>query len=168
MADAGPRSCHCRAVDSGSQVRIQFRFILRSSSGKLGRMTSTAALDSLDSLDSLSPEAQRALAAELIVTVGKRDRELVFRQTRIDQLTHELALLKRFRFGRSSEQLDSGQASLLEESVEADLAAIEVELDDLQTDSPERKPRSQPKRAALPASLPRTDIHHEPDCWKSL
>jgi transposase len=126
-------------------------------------MTSTAALDSLDSLDSLSPEALRALAAELIVTVGKRDRELVFRQTRIDQLTHELALLKRFRFGRRSEQLDSGQASLLEESVEADLAAIEVELDDLQTDSPERKPRSQPKRAALPASLPRTDIHHEPD-----
>ena len=70
-----------------------------------------------------------ALAAELIVTVGKRDRELVFRQTRIDQLTHELALLKRFRFGRRSEQLDAQQVSLLEESVDADLAAIEVELD---------------------------------------
>jgi transposase len=117
----------------------------------------------LDSLDSLSPEELRTLAAELLVTVGKRDRELVFRQTRIDQLTHELALLKRFRFGRRSEQLDASQASLLEESVDADLAAIEVELDDLQTESPERKPRQQPKRAALPASLPRTDIHHEPE-----
>ena len=33
----------------------------------------------LDFLDSLSPKARRALAAELIATVDKRDRELVFR-----------------------------------------------------------------------------------------
>ena len=123
-------------------------------------MTCTAALDSLDSL---SPQQLRTLAAELIVSVGKRDKELLFRQTRIDQLTHEIALLKRFRYGARSEQLNAGQASLLDESVDADLAAIETELDDLQDAAPENKPRQQPKRTALPAHLPRTDIHHEPD-----
>ena len=123
-------------------------------------MTCTAALDSLNSL---SPQQLRTLAAELIVSAGKQDRELLFRQTRIDQLTHEIALLKRFRYGARSEQLNVGQASLLEESVDADLAAIETELDDLQDTASERKPRQQPKRAALPAHLPRTDIHHEPD-----
>ena len=122
-------------------------------------MTCVAALDSLDFL---SPQELRALAADLIVAAGKQDRELLLRQTRIDQLTHEIALLKRFRYGARSEQLSAGQASLLEESVDADLAAIEIELDALQDAAPERRARQQPKRAALPAHLPRKNIHHEP------
>ena len=117
----------------------------------------------LDSLDTLSAQQLRTLAAELIEKVGKRDRELHLRQTRIDQLTHEIALLKRFRYGARSEQLHAGQASLLEESVDADLAAIETELAALQDTAPERKSRQQPKRAALPAHLLRTEIHHEPE-----
>ena len=127
------------------------------------RPSALACTAALDSLDSLSPQQLRTLAAELIVTAGKRDQELRFRQTRIDQLTHEIPLLKRFRYGARSEQLNAGQASLLEESVDADLAAIETELDDLQDAAPESKPCQQPKRAALPAHLPRTDIYHEPD-----
>ena len=123
-------------------------------------MTCTA---DFDSLDCLSAEQLRTLAAELMVKVGTRDQELLVRQTRIDQLTHEIALLKRFRYGARSEQLNAGQASLLEESVDADLAAIEIELDALQEATPERKVRQQPKRAMLPAHLPRVDIHHEPD-----
>ena len=38
-----------------------------------------------------------------------KDQELTFKQLRIDQLTHEMAILKRWRFGRRSEQLDSAQ-----------------------------------------------------------
>ena len=117
----------------------------------------------LDSLDALSAEQLRTLAAELIEKVDKRDRELHLRQTHIDQVTHQIALLKRLRYGARSEQLHSGQASLLEESVDADLAAIETELEALQDIPPERKSRQQPKRAALPAHLPRTEIHHEPE-----
>jgi transposase len=117
----------------------------------------------LADLDTLNPEQLRLLAAELIVTVGRRDSELLYRQTRIDLLTQELAMLKRFRYGKRSEQLSVGQASLLEESVDADLAALEIELDALQSPASQRKPRAQPKRAPLPAHLPRTDIHHEPD-----
>jgi hypothetical protein len=98
-------------------------------------------MTSIADLDTLSPEQLRLLAAELIVTVGRRDSELLYRQTRIDLLTQELALLKRFRYGKRSEQLSVGQASLIEESVDADLAALELELDALQSPASERKPR---------------------------
>ena len=54
-----------------------------------------------------------------------------YRQTKIDQLTHEMAVLKRWKFGRSGEQLDSTQASLLDEAVDADIAAIELEFQTL-------------------------------------
>ncbi|VVE50451.1 IS66 family transposase [Pandoraea eparura] len=115
-------------------------------------------------LDHLSPEQLRTLAAELIAKVGEKDRELHYRQTRIDQLTHEMAMIKRYQFGKRSEQLDSTQASLLEESIDADIAAIEEELAQLSTQpaTPVEAPQK-PRRAPLPANLPRTVIHHEPE-----
>ena len=98
-------------------------------------------------------------------TITRKDREILYRQAKIDQLTHEMAVLKRWKFGRSREQLDSGQASLLDETIDADIAAIEQELADLTpAPKPETEPRKQPKRAALPAELPRVQVHHEPDC----
>ena len=48
--------------------------------------------------------------------------------------------------------------------IDADIAAIEQELQNLAPQpKPEAAPRQHPKRAALPAGLPRVDIHHEPD-----
>jgi transposase len=128
-------------------------------------------------LDDLSPEQLRALATQLIARVedrdreieektrevGEKERELRYRQTRIDQLTHEISILRRQQFGRRSEQLSSEQMNLLDEAVDADLAAIELELEQLQSHMPVDEPRQQPKRASLPAQLPRTEIHHEPD-----
>lgn len=96
-----------------------------------------------------------ARAAQL----ASRDEELKRKQLKIDQLTHEMATLKRWRFGRHSEQLDAVQRSLLDESI-ADIEAISLEIETLQ-----EKPnshRSQPRRVALPASFPRREIHHEP------
>ncbi|MGF6739588.1 hypothetical protein OKW47_003334 [Paraburkholderia atlantica] len=85
------------------------------------------------------------------------------RQTRIDQLTHEISILRRYQFGKRSEQLSSDQMNLLDEAIDADLAAIEVELEQLQPqDTTGPLPQQQPKRAALPAQLPRTEIRHEP------
>ena len=97
-------------------------------------------------------------------TLARKDREILYRQTKIDQLTHEMALLKRWKFGRSREQLDSAQASLLDEAIDADIAAIEEELKHL-APAPviDAAPRQQPRRAALPPELPRVDIAHEPD-----
>jgi len=97
-------------------------------------------------------------------TLASKDREIKYRQAKIDQLTHEMAVLKRWKFGRSREQLDSAQASLLDEAIDADIAAIELELEHLApaplTDA---APRQQPRRAALPPELPRIEQHHEPD-----
>lgn len=97
-------------------------------------------------------------------TIASKDREIKYRQTKIDQLTHEMAVLKRWKFGRSREQLDSAQASLLDEAIDTDIAAIELELQTLApTPLADAGLRQQPKRAALPPELPRVDQHHEPD-----
>ncbi|MFM0351691.1 transposase domain-containing protein, partial [Paraburkholderia sp. RL17-347-BIC-D] len=128
-------------------------------------------------LNVLSPEQLRALAAQLIARVedrdreieektrevGEKERELHYRQVRIEQLSHEISILKRQQFGRRSEQLSSEQMSLLDEAVDADLAAIELELEQLQPQATVDPSPRQPKRAALPAQLPRTEIHREPD-----
>ena len=96
------------------------------------------------------------------LTIAAKDREILYRQTKIDQLTHEMAVLKRWKFGRSREQLDAGQISLLDETIDADIAAIEEELEQL---APSSKTNAdalkQPKRAPLPADLPRVEFHHE-------
>jgi transposase len=137
---------------------------MRGVSGRLGVM------DLPVDLATLSPDQLRALAAQLVVQlaerereVGEKERELQYRQTRIDQLTHELSVIKRQQFGKRSEQLNTEQMSLLGEAIETDLAAIEAELEQLQPDTPERKSRQQrARRAPLPAHLPRTDIYHDP------
>ena len=126
-------------------------------------------------LTTLDPEQLRALAAQLMAEVqakdlalaaktrevSERDRELHFRQTRIEQLTHEISILKRYQFGRRSEQLNSEQMSLIDEAIDGDLAAVEMELEQLEPTAvkPERE---QPKRAPLPTQLPRVEVHHEP------
>ncbi|MEN1368224.1 IS66 family transposase zinc-finger binding domain-containing protein, partial [Pseudomonas aeruginosa] len=55
------------------------------------------------------------------------------------------------------------QLNLLDEMIEADIAAIEAELETARPEPAKREPRQQPKRAPLPAALPRTLILHEPD-----
>ena len=110
----------------------------------------------IDTLDQQITNLDQAITA--------KDREILYRQAKIDQLTHEMAVLKRWKFGRSREQLDAGQASLLDETIDADIAAIEQELQNLAPPTtPAKEPRQQPKRAALPPELPRVDLHHEPD-----
>jgi transposase len=113
-------------------------------------------------LNDLTPEQLRALTATLMAQVIEKDRELVYRQTRIDQLTHEISVLKRYQFGKRSEQLDAAQASLLEETIDGDIAAIELELEALRSPANDDARRNVPKRAPLPAQLPRIDIRHEP------
>jgi transposase len=111
-------------------------------------------------LNALSPEQLRTLAAQLIAQVQERgreieektreveenERELHYRQTRIEQLSHEISILKRQQFGRRSEQFSSEQMSLLEEAIDADLAAIELELEQLQPQATADQSRQQSKR----------------------
>ena len=96
-------------------------------------------------------------------TLCSKDREILYRQAKIEQLTHEMALLKRWKFGKSGEQLAPAQLSLLDETLDADIAAIELELERLAPTPRADTQAGQPKRLHLPPALPRVDIAHEPD-----
>ena len=119
-------------------------------------------------INQLSPEQLRELAAGLQQQVERQSQELQRKDQEIqhktvlnDKLTYELAILKRHRFGRRSETMNPDQGSLLDEVVEADLAAIDVELAQVVSDKPREK--QQARRQVLPPELPRTVIAHEPD-----
>lgn len=132
---------------------------------------------SLHALDHLPPEQLRALAAQLmqrvetldhqVGTLGKTvetmGKKISRDRTVIEKLTHEIAQLKRFKFAKRSEQLSPQQASLLDDLIDTDIAAIEAELQALQTAPAQAEKKQKPKRTALPAEFPRTLIHHEPD-----
>src|SRR5471032_2024392 len=119
-------------------------------------------MNSPTDLDALNTEQLRPLARQLMTQVDEKTRESHYCQTRIDQLTHELSVIKRLQFGRRSEQFTAEQLSLLDEAIDEDLAALEAELEELGFDAPPDKPRKQAKRLPLPPQLPRTDLHHEP------
>jgi len=121
-------------------------------------------------LDTLNEQQLRDLARQLLARVdekqtqiARRERLINLKDTTIAQLTHEIAVLRRFRFGKKSEQLSGVQGSLLEEAVAADIAAIEEELEQLTVAPRKTTPAQQPKRQALPPELPRIKIHHEPE-----
>jgi transposase len=115
-------------------------------------------------LAQMNAQELRDLATALLTQVTQKDQELKFKQLKIDQLTHEMAILKRWRFGRRSEQLDALQRSLLEESIDEDLQAIERELEALREKRARPEPpKEKPRRTALPAHLPRREIRHEPE-----
>jgi hypothetical protein len=120
-------------------------------------------MESTPNLAEMSPEALREFAAKLLGKLAQKDETIRVKQLKIDQLTHEMAILKRWRFGRRSEQLESGQRSLLEESIDEDLEAISVELEALQEPAADRPAKQKPRRVALPGHLPRREIRHEPE-----
>jgi len=110
----------------------------------------------LQSLESLSAEQLRELTARLMV-------QLRHQSALLDKLTHENALLKRMKFAAQSERFNPEQKSLLEDEIEADLAAVASEIDALaQTQTPTTPEKKQAKRLPLPAHLPRREVRHEP------
>jgi hypothetical protein len=117
--------------------------------GKIGGMTSHP------NLDQLNPEQLRVLAAQLIQRVETMDKQITHHKSVNEKLAHEIALLKRFKFAKRSEQLSPDQASLLDDLIDTDIAAIEAELEALQPTPVEAKVHQQPKRASLPSQFPR-------------
>jgi transposase len=132
--------------------------------GKIHGMTSSP------NLDQMTPDQLRAFAAQLLSqvetmgrTVETMGKKINRDQTVIEKLTHEIAQLKRLKFAKRSEQMNPEQASLLDDLIDTDIAAIEAELQALQIAPAATEKKQKPKRTALPAEFPRTLIHHEPD-----
>jgi len=120
-------------------------------------------MHAVDQLARMNADELREFAARLITEIADTRREVSLKQIKIDQLTHEMAILKRWKFAARSEQLQGEQRHLFDETVEADLEAIELELTALQRAEERAAPKQQPRRAPLPAHLPRTEIRHEPE-----
>src|SRR5690348_5799270 len=116
-----------------------------------------------DQLAAMDAQQLRDFAAGLIDRVARQDDELRGRQLKIELLTHEIGVLKRWKFAARSEQVHGEQRSLLDEAIEADLEALAAELDALQPAKDRAPAKDQPKRAPLPAHLPRIEVRHEPE-----
>ena len=85
-------------------------------------------MTSLPDLDQMTPEQLRTLAAQLMSKVDTQSRKIHRDETIIEQLTHEIAILKRHKFAKRSEQISPAQGSLLDDLLNTDLEAIEAEL----------------------------------------
>ena len=89
---------------------------------------------------------------ELRQRLRQADAQLAFQQSVIDKLTHENAILKRLKFAAKSEAFNAEQKSLLEETLDTDLAAVAAEIEALQGTRP-----------AAEKHQARREIHHEPE-----
>ena len=87
-------------------------------------------------------------------------------QAHNEKLAFELATLRRLKFAAKSEAFSTEQRSLLEETIDADIEAVNKELQRHQElTAPAAAVAvqpTQPKRQPLPAQFPRTEFHHEP------
>jgi len=120
-------------------------------------------MTSSPNIDHMTPDQLRALAAQLLSQVDTMGKKIQRIETVNEQLTHEIALLKRHKFAKRSEQLSPDQGSLLDDLLDTDIAAIEAELKAVNPPAAPAEPRQQPKRAPLPPQFPRTVIRHEPE-----
>jgi transposase len=113
-------------------------------------------------LKTLDAQQLREVVRSLVDQIQQRDREIAFKQATIDKITHEMAVLKRLKFAAKSEHFSAEQKSLLEEAIDADLEALQRELEQLAPEAPAEREKRQPKREKLPEHLPRREIRHEP------
>ena len=121
-------------------------------------------------LDRLNAQQLRETVLSLVETMAsqsavieRKDREIAFKQAFIDKLTHEMAVLKRLKFAAQSEAYNVEQKSLLEESIDTDLAALAAEIEQAAPPPQGQDDKQKPKRQPLPGNLPRREIHHEPE-----
>ena len=130
----------------------------------------------LQQLDAPDPQQMRQALLTLMAEVAAKDellarhaREATFKQALIDKLTHEVANLRRLKYAVTSEKFCAGmsaeQKSLIEETLDSDIAQLTAELEQADADAQgakDKKAKQSPRREPLPAHLPRRDVHHEP------
>ena len=134
-------------------------------------------------LRGLSPSSLAQVAAQMLQRIGEQSRQIdwqsqhiaaqaqaiKFRDVKIERITFELARLKAWKFAAKTEAMNAEQRQLFEETLAADEASLQAQLEALQAQAgaqAEAAPselRRRPKRQALPEHLPRVEHHHEPE-----
>ncbi len=152
------------------------------------RMLSMRDLKAQD-LQGLSPETITALAAQMLEhiehqadelqskgrelelkqkLIERKDRDIAWRDAKLEKITFELARLKRWKFGAKSEAMAADQRQMFQDTLLEDEADLEAQLAALQAALPKtaaapKAPRRRPRRQALPDHLRRVEHHHEPE-----
>ncbi|THK35658.1 IS66 family transposase [Ensifer sp. MPMI2T] len=107
-------------------------------------------------------DALRAIIAAQADQLAEQARKLQSRDTLIDKLKAQLALLKRARFGSSSEKIDRAIEQL--ELALEDIEAAEAEAMTPASPSTGGAAKAKPSRQPLPEHLPRYDVTHQATC----
>jgi transposase len=104
---------------------------------------------------------RNAALAERSAALEAAEALVIAQKLELEKLRFEIACLKRMKYGRSSEQLDTKltQMQLTLEDLEASLAERPAHL----LPAP-KEPPQKPVRRALPAHLPREEVVHETAC----
>jgi transposase len=152
------------------------------------RMLSMRELEPQD-LQGLSQESVTALAAQMLEHIRhqdselhskgqalelqqkllqRKDRDIAFRDAKIEKITFELARLKRWKYGAKSEAMTADQRQMFQDTLLEDEADLEAQLAALQAALPKTQPSPKapprrPRRQALPDHLRRVVHHHEPE-----
>ena len=126
-------------------------------------------------LHGLSPSSLAEVAAQMLHRIGEQSKQIAaqaqaikFRDVKIERITFELARLRAWKFAARTERMNTEQRQLFEETLAADEASLEAQLEALQAqagaplDAAPVEARQRPKRQALPEHLPRIEHQHEP------
>ena len=111
-------------------------------------------------------EQLRTLALAMVQKAMSEKAETERLQQRVHLLEEMLKLARQQRFGKKGETLAGMQRSLFEEDMDADIAAVESQLDKLLT-AEEKVTPERPVRKPLPAHLPRVTKTIEPPSTES-
>ncbi|MES2888534.1 MAG: IS66 family transposase [Pseudomonadota bacterium] len=136
-------------------------------------MLDVTALNTQD-LKGLSKSAVTELATALLAQlaakdehIARRDREIKFKDTKIERITFELARLKAWKFGACTEAMNAQQRQMFEDTLAEDEADLQAQLQALQVHTPpvesQTQPKRQPRREKLPEHLRRVEHRHEPE-----
>jgi transposase len=107
-----------------------------------------------------------SLQAEMQREIAARDAELYAKTLHIEKLKAQLAVLKRARYGRSSEKIEGEieQMELLIGDLEEGEARSSLQTGASQSATSPPREKVRPVRKALPAHLPRETVEHEAAC----
>jgi transposase len=118
-------------------------------------------------LDSAAKSQVVALFQTLLDQAARDAKTIQAKDLKIQALTHELAHIRRLRYGVKSEALSPLQRDVFEEDFNTDLAAIEAVIEQFQgeeaggTTAKPKRPCA--GRQPLPGHLPRIGHRHEPE-----
>ena len=121
----------------------------------------------LEQTPQATPDASADAGESMLVSRDVFERmqaELRFEKIRNEALNFEIARLKRWRFGSSSESLDSTTQAVLFDAILTDTLLEDIAAQqDLKAPPAVPRAKGQAVRQALPANLPRIERHHEID-----